>query len=133
MPAGEPLAPRAGAHILIVEDDPGIRESIAECLALEGYQVATARNGIEGLAALGSGPLPALVLLDLVMPAMDGREFLERMKSDPAVADIPVLLMTALPAGGFDFPRADAWLAKPFDVDELLGEVERRCRPRGAG
>lgn len=80
--------------ILIVEDDDEIRDLLAEMLAEAGFTVATARNGREGLDRLRSGPHPDVVLLDLMMPVMDGWQLRAEMLGDPALAKIPVIIVS---------------------------------------
>jgi CheY-like chemotaxis protein len=107
--------------VLIVDDDPDIREVIALTLAHEGYATVEAADGGEGLVALRAHR-PSLVLLDLMMPRVNGWEFREQQKLDPAVASIPVVAMSAGPMGGVD---ADALLPKPFDLSALIESVKR--------
>ena len=101
-PGGEVAAPmeRAAAArgvILVVDDDAGNRDVLARRLAREGYEVRTAQDGEAALAALSGGGSPVeLALLDVMMPGMDGYELLRRMKADPALRDIPVLMISAL-------------------------------------
>lgn len=114
--------------ILLVEDDPGIRESIADCLSFEGYTVAHAANGEEALQYLHRSPRPRVLIVDLVMPVMNGTQFLARLRADPDLKDLPVVLMTAaMPSPTTAFPEADEYLAKPFDLGDLLHVVERYC------
>lgn len=123
------VTPNGRRSILVVEDDPGIRDSLLECLATEGFDVQLAANGAEGLARLRAGR-PHLVVLDLVMPVMNGAEFLDAVAGDAALRDVPVILMTAaMPAPGERLPRATGYLPKPFDLDELLEAVERHSSP----
>ena len=110
-----------GPHVLIVEDDPDIRNGIAEALALEQYEVSVARHGAEGLAAARSGA-PDLVLLDLAMPVLDGAGFLAERRGDPALSRIPVVVLTA--GRNVDVPGCEV-LAKPFELDALLAVVAR--------
>ncbi len=117
--------------ILLVEDDPGIRDTLAECLAAERYGVTPAENGAEALERVRGGVRPDLVLLDLIMPVMNGAELLERLRADGVLGDVPVVLMTAAaPASGMEMPAADAVLPKPFELDELLEVVARHVRRR---
>lgn len=111
-------------HILIVDDDPFIRATISEVLAEEGYTLATATNGAEGLDAV-AGAMPAAVLLDMRMPVLDGWGFARALKERGV--SLPIIVMTAA-------QDARRWsqeigavgvLAKPFDLDELLRVVER--------
>jgi CheY-like chemotaxis protein len=130
-----PQAPRYGARplaepavgrpvrpfILIVDDEFGLAELIADILGENGYETSIAINGELGLAMLRERR-PALVLMDLMMPVLSGPEMLRQMKSDPAVADIPVVIMTALPEA---VPRErelahEAVLQKPFTPERLF-------------
>jgi len=121
------VAPR----LLLVEDDSGIRESVLECLVTEGYSVDAVSNGSEALDWLAREPRPDLVVLDLVMPVMNGAELLARIRADARLADLPVVLMTAaMPSAALPIPPADAVLSKPFDLDALL-EAVARYAPRG--
>ncbi len=124
----------ASRTILLIEDDAGIRESVAECLASEGYEVVTAANGEEGLELLRAAVrTPDLVVLDLVMPVMNGTQFLAALHADGRLRDVPVVLMTAaMPSGGMSIPEATAYLSKPFELDELLDAVARHSGPAGA-
>jgi CheY-like chemotaxis protein len=116
--AAEPPRP-----VLLVEDDEGIRESVADSLRFEGYDVAVAANGVEALAWLDAGGAPSMVLLDLVMPVMDGAELLARLRQRSE--QVPVVVMTAALGAGPAAASAEAVLAKPFDLDDLLELVER--------
>lgn len=122
---------RKGGRILIVEDDREMRQILGVVLEGEGYQVVTARNGIEALKILASGPLPALILLDLVMPGVDGWEFRACQAADPAFASIPIVAITgvACPVEDLLHLRAVEYLTKPFAVEWLLDIVARYCRP----
>ncbi len=118
--------------ILVVEDDDAIRETLVECLEAEGYAVAGAANGAEALVHLGRAGPPDVVLVDLVMPVMDGAELLSRMRADPATRGVPAVLMTAAAPGALEpLPASDALLTKPFELDEVLAVVARWARPRG--
>ncbi len=120
------------ALILLVEDDPAIRDSLVECLTLEGYQVEAAGDGAEALRRLGVPPRPDLVLADMVMPVMGGAELLQRIRAERALAELPVVMMTAaLPPGETGTLGADGYLAKPFEIEELFEVVGRLCRTAG--
>ena len=116
--------------ILVVDDDPTIRATVAETLDLEGYAVKTASNGAEALTVLDSG-LPALVLLDMRMPVLDGWGFMRSVRERGL--PLKVLVMTAAQ----DARRwameigATGVLAKPFELDELLTAVQRLATSRG--
>ncbi len=120
-------------QVLIVEDDADIRECMADVLSTAGYAVRTAANGLEGINVLRDGYRPCVVLLDLMMPVMNGQEFLVRVRerSEPEIAEIPVVVVTA--AGqNVSAPGANALVRKPFEIDALLLEVARQCEPRPA-
>lgn len=116
--------------VLIIEDEDEIRELLAEMLAERGFAVATARNGEEGLRALRSGPLPGIVLLDLLMPVMDGRKMRAEMLGDPALAGIPVIIMSGAAdvQDGSDALAAAHVLIKPVKWPVLLESVEAHAR-----
>jgi CheY-like chemotaxis protein len=115
--------------ILVIEDDPGIRDTVSECLEFEVYLVAQVSNGAEGLEYLHQAPAPKLIVLDLLMPVMNGSEFIERMRREPALASIPVVLMTAAGPSPAAAMQADDHLYKPFDLSTLLNVVARFCGP----
>ncbi len=121
----------AAARILLVEDDSGIRDSVAEVLELEGYQVAAVANGSDALEWLAREVPPDVLLVDLVMPVMSGGELLARVRADPRLAGVPAVLMTAaIPTAQSPIPAADATLPKPFELDALLDVVGRLSRAR---
>src|ERR671936_275104 len=99
-------------RILVIDDDEGIRTALAEILELSGYDVAVAADGLEGVELLEYGLEPAAIVLDLMMPRMDGWTFLDRLRHDPRFQDLPVVVTSAVaaerPAG------ADVCLQKPF-------------------
>ena len=115
--------------ILIVEDDEEIREILAEMLTERGYTVITARDGAEGLAAMREAPGPCVVLLDLMMPVMDGWALRAEMLADPALAKIPVVVVS----GASDLERrssrlqAASVLTKPVKWPVLLESVRAYC------
>ncbi|MBJ6760143.1 response regulator [Myxococcaceae bacterium JPH2] len=115
--------------VLVVEDDPDIRGAVCELLELEGYGIASARHGAEALQYLnGRAHLPSLILLDLMMPVLDGQGLLERLRADTRLSTIPVLVLTASPMAT---PPVGAvgLLRKPVQLEELLDEVALRCAP----
>jgi DNA-binding response OmpR family regulator len=121
----------AASHcpVLIVEDDADLREMMAQLLTLEGFQAATVANGREALKYLEDRDAkPGLILLDLMMPVMDGWEFRRQQQADPAVADVPVIVLSALDASRAADVSADAFLKKPLDFDRLLQLVRGYCR-----
>jgi CheY-like chemotaxis protein len=118
--------PTAHKTILVVEDDFFIRDLLIELLEEEGYPVASAANGQEALAYLETATeLPALILLDLMMPVMDGQQFLQRQQRDLRLQPIPVVVLTAstdntlLPE---EF-EPTGYMAKPIELHRLLDTV----------
>ena len=118
--SGKPASPLS---ILVVDDDFAIRRTIAEILGDEGYDIRCAANGVEALEVLGERTLrPALIILDLWMPHMDGLKFRELQQSVSALAGVPVLVITAarfLPRELNALGLTNV-LRKPMDLDELL-------------
>jgi CheY-like chemotaxis protein len=110
-------------YILVVEDDVDIRDAMSDTLALAGYRAATAADGLEALALLRHAPSPCLILLDLMMPVMDGWEFRAEQVRQPRLAGIPVIVFTA--AVGSLPTCVDGVLKKPIDSDHLLTIVGR--------
>lgn len=117
--------------ILIVDDEFGLAEVIGELLRDEGYRTALAPNGKLGLAKLAE-ERPALVLLDVMMPVLDGPSMLRAIRADPAYTDLPVVMMTSLPDYGASGPATpyQGLLRKPFPPEALLSIV-RRFAPLG--
>jgi CheY-like chemotaxis protein len=114
--------------VLIVEDDPDLREMMAQLLTLEGFHTAAVANGREALNYLQTGDHPPeVILLDLMMPVMDGWEFRRQQQANPAVADVPVIVLSALDQSRAANVNAAAFLKKPLDFDRLLELVRRYC------
>ena len=116
------------ATVLVVEDTAIAREPLVKLLGYEGYRAIGVTNGQEALELLRAGPRPAIILLDLVMPVMDGWEFLRQRERDPSLASIPVVVVSA---GDPGLARATAlgavaFLQKPVDPGNLASEVRRR-------
>lgn len=117
-----------GHHLLLVEDDDDTREALTLYLASAGYEVVGARDGLEALEALERGPGPCVILLDLMMPRMNGIEFRSRQQANPGWADIPTVLVSAnLTPEIIQGLGADAVVPKPIDPDALLAVVDRYC------
>jgi CheY-like chemotaxis protein len=114
------------AAVLIVEDEDEIRELLAEMLADHGFGVVTAKNGADGLRALRSGTRPHLVLLDLMMPVMDGWQMRAEMLADPQLAGIPVVIISGAAdlQDGIEALAAARVLTKPVKWPVLLECVE---------
>ncbi len=110
----------------MVDDDPAIRDVVAETLDLEGFEVETASNGFEALAKMREN-VPDAVVLDLMMPVLDGWGFVERCRSEPSLGDVPIVVMSAghrvaTVAGQIG---AAGYVSKPFDLDALIEAVEQ--------
>ena len=130
------MTKQSSTHIvLVVEDDPGVRESICEVLADSGYAPMIAGNGREALDRLHASPSkPCIILLDIMMPVMDGREFRREQQSDPELADIPVVILSAH-ANVEDAAKAmhvSEALRKPVQLDALMNVIGRFCKPDDA-
>ena len=110
--------------VVVVDDEQDVREMLRYFLEEEGYRVMEARDGVEGLALLQSTPPPCFVLLDLIMPRMDGWEFRKRQMADPGLAKIPVYLSTS----ALDrVPPGVPLIPKPVDPVLLLSAVREAC------
>jgi CheY-like chemotaxis protein len=125
-------APVPAPTILVVEDDVDTREMLERFLQLEGFDVRTAINGQAALASLRAHGRPCVILLDLMMPVMDGWQFREVQRRDPALARIPVVVVTAAgPKTHIPAIDADGWLAKPVDLEQLLSTIGPFCAAAG--
>jgi CheY-like chemotaxis protein len=120
----------SGEHvILVIEDDAYIREEVADLLGEYGFQVLLAGNGAEALEILRRIHRPCLIILDLMMPVMDGWTFRAEQLKDPSVSDVPVLVLS----GGGNVTRvaedlrAASYLSKPFTAELLLEAVRAHC------
>lgn len=113
------------SRILIVDDEPGIRESLEEFFQDEGFDVATANDGAQALDTLASSPLPDVMVLDLRMPKLDGNEVYEHMQSDPRLAQVPVIVSTSDPSLA---PSGVLIMKKPINLERLLSAVLQHCR-----
>jgi CheY-like chemotaxis protein len=119
--------------VLVVDDDPDILEAVAEILEGEGYRVARARNGLEALERVEE-ELPALVLLDLMMPLMDGAAFGRELEARRPSLRLPIVVISA--DGNPDravVPGTVGILPKPFDIDSLLHLVAEKAGPPSRG
>lgn len=110
--------------MLVVDDDPSVRDLFADALAEAGHRVETAPDGEQALDRLREGAQPCVVLSDVRMPRMDGWEFSRAAGRDPELAAIPVVVMTGDRILSFTSPARD----KPFSVPELDALVQRSCR-----
>ena len=114
------------ATILVIDDDADIRELIKILLESDGYDVNIASDGVEALEQLRSGPLPGLIILDLMMPRIDGEEFMKQVRQ-PRYGHIPVVVMSGYNAAQKQAREldADSCLMKPIEVEELFKTVKQ--------
>ena len=115
-----------GAKVLVVDDEPNVLRSLAQYLTIEDFTVETASNGMEALEKVESFH-PELILLDVMMPGMDGFEVLDKVKANPAHAQTPIIMLTAKDQSadvlkGYQ-SGATSYLVKPFNLDELVETI----------
>jgi DNA-binding response OmpR family regulator len=118
---------RSSKHVLVVEDDDSIRDLLERALSDAAYQVSTAMSGARALESMYAH-LPDLLVLDLMMPDMNGWELLREMAQSRELASVPILVVSAASATGLREAQdlgAPVFLPKPFELDDLLSEVER--------
>lgn len=113
------------SRVLLIDDEAEVRENLREFLELHGYEVSVAENGQRALEELSKGDPPCFVLLDLIMPVMDGWGFLSALERQGRSADLQIVVSTSAPEKA---PAALPLLSKPVDLDELLRVVEEACR-----
>jgi len=114
----------AAPLLMVVEDDPDVSEALIDALVDAGYRVVAACDGLDALERLGvANEAPQLILLDLMMPRLDGWGFLERQRADVRLREIPTVLLTA--RGGVGIDVGVEVVRKPVHIDTLLGVVER--------
>lgn len=120
-------------NILVVDDDRDIRDIVAMVLSAEGYQVQTAIDGVAALELLRAGARPSLILLDMMMPRLDGEAFLKAMRSDPNTAGIPVVILTGHPAARVKAAELGAagYLVKPVELIDLVRTIRQAGHERG--
>ena len=116
--------------VLVVDDDYAVLDALKDILEDEGYEVSVAANGLEALKQLSRGPRPCVILLDLMMPVMNGWEFREKQLEDDGLAAIPTIIVTAQnkPEVSASELKAATSIRKPIAPDTLLKTVERYCR-----
>jgi CheY-like chemotaxis protein len=112
---------KPGRTVLVVDDEPDIRESLRDALEDEGYDVVTAANGREALTVLPGLSRPLAMILDIIMPVMSGVELYAAIQSDPKLATIPVVVSTSDPSRA---PAGVLLMRKPIDLDRLLSVID---------
>lgn len=110
--------------VVLIDDEDDVRENTRDLLVACGFTVVTAANGREGLELLASVEGPCFVLLDLLMPGMDGWEFLRELDKDPILSKLPVYVCTSVPERA---PSGRPVMRKPVDVPTLLDEIRCHC------
>jgi CheY-like chemotaxis protein len=123
--------PRAGHRVLVVDDDPGIRAVFEESLRLARFDVLVAHGGADGLRLLRTDPTIGLVLLDLMMPEMDGWRFRHAQRTDSRLASIPTIVVSGSPLRNIvhEELKAADYLLKPVSREHLLSVVRTYVRP----
>lgn len=117
--------------ILVIDDDVDVRETLSDLLVDEGYRVTGVNNGREALDYLKEATRPSLILLDMMMPEMDGWQFRLELQKDPSLARIPVVILSAhgnVREAALALGAAD-YLRKPLQAESVLEIAERYCRP----
>jgi len=118
--------PPVDARILVIDDDHDLLDALCEVLGDAGYRVSSAGHGFEALRLLAADPLPDLILIDLMMPIMDGYSFRQVQLADARLAAIPTIALSAGPFDGrMQQMKLAGWMAKPVSVSALIGAVER--------
>ena len=117
----------APSTVFVVEDDVDTRDMLGRFLELEGFQVEVAANGKQALDRLNSGVQPCVILLDLMMPVMDGWQFRQQQVLDAHLADIPVIVVSAAGKDRIAEIDANGYLTKPVDLEQLLERVSQYC------
>lgn len=112
--------------ILVVEDNKDIQDSLKLALEVEGYTVFTADNGRDALDQLSRIPTPCVILLDLMMPVMNGWEFVEEISKDLMLSTIPIVVVTAF-SDKKTTPKTNDIIQKPIDLNALLKTVSKYC------
>lgn len=114
-------------NVLVIDDDPAIRQTIQDVLEIYGYEVNTASDGLEGIEKLSEmKDIPCVILLDLMMPGMNGWGFLDFQRSNPSYAGVPVIICSAY-AESAKSVRAHDILVKPVQLESLVGAVKAFC------
>lgn len=113
--------------LLVVDDDRDVGDALSEILEEEGYRVVRVENGRAALEYLRAGDRPAMILLDMMMPVMNGWQFRRKQQEDPSIQHIPVVMITGSEERRADLIPNNQVLTKPFPVDELLKFVHQLC------
>lgn len=117
------------SRILVVEDDEGVREALSLILDIEGYEALAASNGAEALRLLETIEPPCLILLDLMMPIMDGWTLAAQLEKDDRFASIPIVFLTAFAERATPLNKTHRVIRKPVDTHLLMTIVQQHCQP----
>jgi len=118
------------SRVLVIDDEPSLRMVLDLALSGAGHEAVLAENGLKGLEKLDEGYKPDLVLVDLKMPKLSGKDFVMKLRSNPNYNDISVVILSGAMPGLEDFPPNDTYqgvISKPFDLNELLKLTESLC------
>jgi CheY-like chemotaxis protein len=118
-----PTAEGSQLCVLVIDDEPSVRFVLRVILELENFEVIEAGDGAEALARLGERRID-LILTDFMMPVMDGGELIDRVRADPELADIPILMLSSSSAA-HERSKPDVFMEKPFEPDEIVAEAAR--------
>lgn len=122
----------AGGGVLVVEDRADVRDALAMLLSIRGFVVRTAAHGLEALRVIRETGAPAVIVLDLLMPVMDGWQLSAALSEDRDLASVPIIVLSTEHDDGRPIPQAIAKLRKPAEADEICDLVARCCRDRSA-
>jgi CheY-like chemotaxis protein len=114
------------ARILIIDDELAIAMVLKELLSDEGYEIIVASNGVTGLQILETEPPPEIILMDLLMPGMGGREIVNVIRAKPDLAKIPIILLTGAMPNISDFPPEGSYqdiINKPFEIEDVISKI----------
>jgi CheY-like chemotaxis protein len=121
-------------HIMLVDDDDDFREVLGSVLGMEGHEIEATNDGVDALERLSAGSTPSLILLDMMMPRLDGEGFMRRIRRDPRTAAIPVVILSGHQAAAQKAEELGAagCLVKPFDLSRLSSLVRDVALAKGA-
>lgn len=115
--------------IMVIEDDESIRQTIALALEIKGYEVISVSDGREAIDQLSDKARPCLILLDLMMPVLDGWEFLDELKKLPQeIAQIPTIVISAFNDKSGKMSESGEFISKPIDLEQLFNVAQKHCR-----
>jgi len=129
-PSAAMTQPGRGHSVLVVDDNEEMRESLAHMLGLLGFEVSCAENGQKAMSRLGREPHPSIILLDMMMPGMNGWEVMHQIHDHPRLRRIPIVVLSAVAdMEGLEEEGPVVFLQKPVDPQTLLHVIEHYCAP----